>query len=77
MGGEVKTVTGDFVQSRHTKSLIRVGSSRVNGILYWFLVLLNRNGRLACSGGVIIVPSVASWNITTGDIVLLLVGVIS
>lgn len=76
MGGGVKDVAGDFVKSRHTKSLIRVGSGRVDGIFYWFLVLLNRDRRLACSGGIIVVHSVASWNIATGGIVLLLVGVI-
>lgn len=63
-------------KDKHTKGLIRVRSSRINGIVHWRLVLLNGNLMLPSAAGVVVVCDIAGGNVTFDGVVLLLVFVV-
>lgn len=57
----------------HTQSLIRISCGRVNRIRYRCSVTLDGDLILPGSALVVVVHRVASWHLTAGHIVLLLV----
>jgi len=63
-------------KDKHTKGLIRIRSSRINGIVYWRLVLLNGNLVLPGAAGVVVVFNIAGGDATFDGVVLLLVLVV-
>ncbi len=63
-------------KDKYTKGLIRIRRSRINGIVYWRLVLLNGNLVLPGAAGVVVVFNIAGGDATFNSVVLLLVLVV-